>query len=106
MHAFAREARFLTIAGRDEKKLEAVGEEILKETGLAVRTTKNFKSALRKADIVITVTSALDSVIDSKDLKPGSVICDVARPRDVSKKVVVERNDVFVIEGGVVDVPV
>jgi len=25
--AFAREARFLTIAGRDEKKLEAVGEE-------------------------------------------------------------------------------
>ncbi len=103
--AFAREARFLTIAGRDEKKLEAVGEEILKETGLAVRTTKNFKSALRKADIVITVTSALDSVIDSKDLKPGSVICDVARPRDVSKKVAEERNDVFVIEGGVVDVP-
>ncbi len=103
--AFAREARFLTIAGRDEKKLEVIAEEILKESGLAVRITKNLKSALKKADVIITVTSALGSVIDSDDLKPGSVICDVARPRDVSKKVAEERNDVFVIEGGVVDVP-
>ena len=32
-------------------------------------------------------------------------MCDVARPRDVSRKVIEERNDVLVIEGGMVKVP-
>lgn len=103
--SLAREAKFLTLAGRDEGKLEGLAERILKETGLAVRLTKNVKQAVRKADIIITVTSSVDSVIESGDLKPGCVVCDVARPRDVSKKVAEERKDVLVIEGGVVDVP-
>ena len=38
-------------------------------------------------------------------LKPGAVVCDVARPRDVSVRVSRERPDVLVIEGGVVQVP-
>jgi predicted amino acid dehydrogenase len=33
------------------------------------------------------------------------VVCDVARPRDVSVQVAKERDDVLVIEGGVVAVP-
>ncbi|MCG0279034.1 MAG: shikimate dehydrogenase, partial [Thermanaeromonas sp.] len=35
----------------------------------------------------------------------GAVVCDVARPRDVSRRVAEERDDVLVIEGGVVEVP-
>ncbi len=60
---------------------------------------------LHDADIVITVTSARDAVIYPRDLKPGSIVCDVARPRDVSKDVARERDDVLVIEGGVIAVP-
>jgi len=33
------------------------------------------------------------------------VVCDVARPRDVSKRVAAERDDVLVIEGGMIEVP-
>ena len=33
------------------------------------------------------------------------MVCDVARPRDVSVRVAKERKDVLVIEGGVVSVP-
>jgi predicted amino acid dehydrogenase len=44
-------------------------------------------------------------VIEPVDLKPGAVVCDVARPRDVSREVVEVRDDVLVIEGGVVRVP-
>jgi predicted amino acid dehydrogenase len=54
---------------------------------------------------VITVTSALDAVIEPEDLRSGAVVCDVARPRDVSKRVAEVRDDVLVIEGGVVEVP-
>jgi predicted amino acid dehydrogenase len=44
-------------------------------------------------------------VIEPRHLKPGAVVCDVARPRDVSKLVAAERNDVLVIEGGMIEVP-
>jgi predicted amino acid dehydrogenase len=38
-------------------------------------------------------------------LQAGSVICDVARPRDVSAMVTAARDDILVIDGGMVDVP-
>jgi predicted amino acid dehydrogenase len=47
----------------------------------------------------------VDAVILPEHLKSGAVVCDVARPRDVSVRVAKERKDVLVIEGGVVAVP-
>jgi fatty aldehyde-generating acyl-ACP reductase len=51
------------------------------------------------------VTSAIEAVIEPGHLKPGAVVCDVARPRDVSRRVVEERDDVLVFDGGMVAVP-
>ncbi|WP_371365726.1 Aminotransferase PigE [Sporomusa rhizae] len=102
---FAREVRYLTLAARDEIKLEKLAKQILKSSGLAVRVTANTKYAIRNADIVVAVTSAVDSIIEPEDLKPGAIICDVARPRNVSRRVAETRDDVLVIEGGVVEVP-
>src|SRR5688500_4051716 len=62
-------------------------------------------AAISSADVVITVTSAEGEVIHPEHLKIGAVVCDVARPRDVSIRVTKEREDVLVIEGGVVSVP-
>jgi fatty aldehyde-generating acyl-ACP reductase len=57
------------------------------------------------ADLVLTVTNALTAIIEPDHLKPGAVVCDVARPRDVSRRVARQRDDVLVIEGGMVEVP-
>ena len=54
---------------------------------------------------MLAVSSAVDAVIFPEDLKRGAVVCDVARPRDVSKSVTEKRNDVLVIEGGVIEIP-
>lgn len=101
----AREVRSMTLVAREERKLEELAGKVLYDTGLAVKVTSDSKKALRSADIVITVTSALDTVIEPEDLRPGAVVCDVARPRDVSRRVAEMRDDVLVIEGGVVEVP-
>lgn len=93
----------LLLIGRNEERLQRVAGELKSETPVTVST--DGAAALAQADIVITVTAALDSVIEPEHLKSGSVVCDVARPRDVSRRVVEERNDVLVIEGGVVAVP-
>jgi predicted amino acid dehydrogenase len=55
--------------------------------------------------LILTVTSALHAPVEPEHLRPGSVVCDVARPRDVSAKVAACRDDVLVIDGGMVEVP-
>jgi len=93
----------LVLVGRDEARLRAVADQL---AGRAqVETSTHTATALLAADIVVSVTSALDTVIEPWFLKPGAVVCDVARPRDVSKRVAKQRPDVLVIEGGVVAVP-
>lgn len=92
----------IALIGRDLIRLEAVAREL---PSARVRLYDDVHLGLRDADLVITVTSARDAVIEPEDLKSGSVVCDVARPRDVSVRVAKERDDVLVIEGGVVAVP-
>lgn len=89
-----------TIAiGRDQGRIDAVAADI--ERGIGTINVADLK----ECDVIITVTSAGADLIFPEHLKPGAVVCDVARPRDVSGKVAKERPDVLVIEGGVVSVP-
>lgn len=98
----APKAAEIALIGRDLDRLKLVASELGD-----VRTSihSEVHEGLKDADIVITVTSAKDAIIEPQDLKPGCVVCDVARPRDVSVRVAKERKDVLVIEGGVVAVP-
>jgi predicted amino acid dehydrogenase len=87
------------LIGRDRARTESLLTEL---PGAEVSTDLG---SLREADAVVTVTSSETQIILPEHLKPGSVVCDVARPRDVSHRVARERPDVLVIEGGVVEVP-
>ncbi|GAB4543632.1 MAG: polysaccharide biosynthesis protein [Anaerolineales bacterium] len=99
----AEAARAIFIA-RDEKKLAALREKISpKARGEILISAK--MDALKDAQLILTVTSALHDVIRPEYLQPGSVVCDVARPRDVSAMVAKARDDILVIDGGMVDVP-
>jgi len=93
----------LILVARHLEGLHSLANDLRRNT--SVSCSRDVNSALKKADVVITVTSAVDAVIYPESLKSGSVVCDVARPRDVSPLVAKARPDVLVIEGGVVSVP-
>jgi len=99
----AEEAPAVTLIGRNEPRLAELAASV--DGKADIKYTTDPAAGLRDADIVITVTSSVDTVVPGEALKPGAVVCDVARPRDVSKKVAQERPDVLVIEGGAVEVP-
>lgn len=102
----ARDAKRLALIGRNAEKLEPVAREIAAaHPQVEVGVTGDVAHGLRQADVILTVTSAVDAVIQPEHLKRGAVVCDVARPRDVSVRVAKERDDVLVIEGGIVAVP-
>ena len=99
------EAAELILISRHISKLEEMKQQLQ-----AINPTCNIRVStsmdeLQNAKLVISVTSSMDAVISADHLKSGSVICDVARPRDVAARVAAQRPDVLVIDGGIVEVP-
>ena len=103
--ALAPLAKAMLLLGRDAARLEPIAVQLQPLARGEVRVSDDLARDLPSADVIITVTSAVDAVIYPKDLKSGAVVVDVARPRDVSVRVARERDDVLVIEGGLVEVP-
>lgn len=93
----------LLVVGRRERATAQVGE-LCRGKGAEVVVSTQLKD-IYAADLVLTVTSAIGAIIEPAHLKPGAVVLDVARPRDVSAQVAEARDDVLVIEGGMVEVP-
>jgi predicted amino acid dehydrogenase len=61
---------------------------------------------LPECDLIISATSAFGQrVVEIARCKPGAVICDVARPPDITSADAATRPDVLVIEGGEVLIP-
>jgi predicted amino acid dehydrogenase len=87
------------LIGRDLERTEAVASEV--DRGVAAIDV----ARVSEADVIVAVSSAGAEIIQPGMLRSGAVVCDVARPRDVSARVAKERGDVLVIEGGVVAVP-
>jgi predicted amino acid dehydrogenase len=95
------------LAGRDQKKLEALKASILKETPDAkVVAAADYEGHLAEMDMIVTSTSgAGKKVLDITKVKPGCVITDVARPLDLPPEECAKRPDVLVIEFGEIDLP-
>ena len=94
----------LVLIGRREDALVEIRDQ-LQGQGKAALRTSTLVDDIAQAQLILTVTSAIQDVIHPEQLQPGSVVCDVARPRDVSVMVAEKRNDILVIDGGMVDVP-
>jgi predicted amino acid dehydrogenase len=89
---------------RDEHKLADLKARLTPRASANILTSTSM-DRLAEAQLILTVTSALHDVIPVERLCPGSVVCDVARPRDVSAIIAAARDDILVIDGGMVDVP-
>jgi len=100
----------LTLVARNVERLESLAAKIRPAgdgSGATpeVHVTTDVRRAVAEADLTITVSAATDVLIQPEDLRPGAVVCDVARPRNVSRMVYARRDDVLVIDGGVIEVP-
>lgn len=60
---------------------------------------------IKECQLIITATSAPEVLIKSGDLRPGAIIIDDAQPSDVSPDIIKERDDVMIIDGGIINTP-
>jgi predicted amino acid dehydrogenase len=88
-------------------KLLALVDRIRAETPDArLHALEHPRESLSDMDLIITSTSAAGvRVLDIMKVKPGCVICDVARPLDIGPEQAAKRPDVLVIESGEIELP-
>ncbi len=91
----------------EPERLIELKRTIQEETpGAHVAIATRADEHLAGCDLIVTATSAFGQrIIDITKCKPGAVICDVARPLDISKREAALRPDVLVIESGEVLIP-
>lgn len=95
--------RELVLVGRRKGKMEEMAEQFSLQGGKVVTSTD--VEAVKGSDIVITATSAPESLLSSKHLKEGAMVYEVSQPRNVSYQVKKERPDILVIDGAYAKVP-
>jgi acetylornithine/succinyldiaminopimelate/putrescine aminotransferase/predicted amino acid dehydrogenase len=76
----------------------------LEQEGLLVLVADSGGS-LRNVDVIATATSSVNGILTGEMLAPGTVVCEISRPFNVSKEVHLTRPDVLVIDGGLVVAP-
>ena len=93
------------LVARNQTRLKRFHDSIAAELPCTSEATTDLSSAVRRADVILTATSATQNVIEPEDLRPGAVVCELSLPHDVSRRVALERPDVLVSEGGNMLVP-
>jgi len=102
---FSEKAAQITLVARNKSKLERFVSE-LKETSKArLVIAEDLAKTMNDADVSIMATTSPMPLIDIDELKPGTLVCDISRPRNVSQKRVDFKKDVLVIDGGIVQPP-
>lgn len=96
--------KHLTITGRTKLHLRRLKAELAKQRQAGISATMDNESAVRDADIVIAAASATSSILQIDWFKPGSIICDVGYPKNVSYAPLT-RQDIFIFSGGLTKTP-
>ncbi len=97
----------LVISARNKTRLDALEQRIKEKVpALKVTQTTELDWVLANSDILLTATNTPAALIDARSLRPGTIVCDVSRPRNVSVESVEETNgSVLVFDGGIVKPP-
>lgn len=102
----AKDQKELLLMAPDEGKLQPLIQELKADNPhLHLEGDTHLQRLLPKAEIIISASGSFSPLINARDLQSGAIVCDVARPRDVAAKVAKERDDVLIIDGGIVKVP-
>jgi len=92
----------LLLVARNQGRLDVLAAETRRDD-VAVEVSTQMDD-VRKADLVVLLTSSSDSILKSEHLKPGAVVLDDTVPRNTDPSLLTARPDVLIVDGALVDV--
>ena len=102
---FSKKVKKMNIVARNEKRLNDFADFLCEHSSCDVKVFMRAREAVKEADVILTVTSAISVLVNPDDLKPGAIVCDVAIPANIAKEIVKIRNDILAFEGGLARPP-
>jgi len=102
--SLAFEAKDIVLTGRTRTTLEMAQGLLASLKGAKIHITTENNDAVREADIIVAAASAAQPVVDTNMIKPGTIVCDVGYPKNISHTSK-HRSDIFVFSGGLSTVP-
>lgn len=100
--ALVKRAGRLTLSARNRSKLENFVQTLGEGGSAEINIIMQPNDAVKEADIVISVTSAVTTIIDAENLKSGAIVCDAAMPKNIGLDISSKRDDILVFDGGMV----
>ena len=94
----------LLLVGRTPATLDALARDLVDLGPGTVRTSLDIGD-VRSCGLVVLLTSATEALLRSEHLGPGTVVIDDTQPRNTSPDLLLERPDVLVLDGGIVETP-
>ncbi|WP_420595736.1 semialdehyde dehydrogenase [Deinococcus sp.] len=97
-----RDVGELLLIARHEGRLEDLRAALPAHSRATVSTQMDD---VRKADLVVLLTSSSEALLGSQHLKAGAIVLDDTQPRNTDPALLTERPDVMIIDGGLVEIP-
>lgn len=101
---FGNKVSRMELTARGIPMLENIVQKHHNDITCDIEISNNNKNALKKADIVIFVTSAHTTLFSIDDFKPGTIVCDASAPLNVSSNGI-NKDNVFLYHGGILSLP-
>ncbi|KPK43042.1 MAG: hypothetical protein AMJ78_00325 [Omnitrophica WOR_2 bacterium SM23_29] len=98
------DAKQITLTGRTKSNLRLLRSELRKKRKAKIYATTNNEKAVKDADVVIAAASTSASILKIDWFKPGSIICDLAYPKNISYTPT-DRRDILIFSGGLATSP-
>lgn len=91
----------LILVARDCKRLALLKDSISTEAKAKnIELATDVSLVVKNVQIILTVTSAITTIIRPEDLQPGTILCDVSYPANINMDLAFQRKDVLTFEGG------
>ncbi len=92
----------LTLVARSAPKLRALAGSLPETASVTVASSLD---AVADADLVVLLTASADALLHPEHLAPGAVVLDATQPRNTSPDLATAREDVLLVDGGIVAIP-
>jgi len=86
------------------RRLLLIGRTSVRQFAAELGAEAADLSALWQADLIVSAAAAGRPILGDAPIRPGTIICDVARPAD-APPALRARRDVTVLDGGLVSLP-
>ncbi len=98
-------ANYITLVDGDNIRLDLLSRRVLYNCGVACRVSMQASRAAAEADLLVLAGGPAVGMLSPRDLKSGSVVCNIGAGEEFSLNIINERPDVICFDEAVVRLP-